>query len=343
MKKFIIFTTLSFSLSTFALEIDEVLTARIMEVSATKKTILLNRGLEDGLVVGDHIKVFVTPGVIGRAVAVKASPQRSIWSVYRIVSPDRIVVDKVVKIKATPPINISDDPSRTIYPPQTHPNINALDTNNGLSNAEKEELDSLGFYPEAHHDGIPKDRTFEGWGMLHLNNFASKTKNNKNAILSDFNLSVGVEKYFNGDKKNPLKDISVSLFYHHAKNQTVALNGDSTGNLAHEFGMGINWHFSNPALSYHRPIPFIQGTAGIGVVEDFNQPYGDKKTVIDGSDTFLSLGLGLKYYAWKGWGFRIVGDYYYRNEHYSLKNGAQSDRKQLQGIRFMLGIAWRFQ
>ena len=343
MKKLIIVTTLFLSLPAFALEIDETLTTRIMEVSATKKTILLNRGIEDGLVVGDHVKLFLTQGVIGRAVAVKASPQRSIWSVYRIVSPDKIVMDKVVKIKATPPINISDDQSRVIYPPQAHPNINALDINNGLSAEEKEEIESLGLSPEPHHDGIPKDRSFESWGMIHLNNFSSRTTRRESSTLSDFNISLGVEKYFDNGKKNPLKDISFSLFYHHAKNQTIALNGDSTGNLAHEFGAGISWHFLNPALSYQRPIAFVQGTYGVGIVEDFVQAYGDETTVTEGSDNFFSFGLGLKYYAWKGWGVRILGDYYYRDEHYSIKNGGPSENKQLQGLRFMIGLAWRFQ
>ena len=39
---------------TLALELDEKLTTRLLKVSKSKKTILLNRGLEDGLVVGDH-------------------------------------------------------------------------------------------------------------------------------------------------------------------------------------------------------------------------------------------------------------------------------------------------
>ena len=342
MKKFIIITALAFSFTAFSLEVDEVLTGRIMEVSATKKTILLNRGIEDGLVVGDHIKLFLTSGVIARAIAVKASPRRSIWSIYRLVSPDKVVMDKVINIKATAPINISDDPSRTIYPPQSHPNINALDSV-GLSDEEKEELNSLKVSPHSHNDGIPQNRTFESWGMIHLNSFSGTTQSNRQSTTSGLNISLGVEKYFNPVKKNPLENISVSLFYHHAKNQTASLNGNSTGSLAHEFGGGISWHFLNPALSYQRPIGFIQGTYGIGTVEDFVQAYGEEKNIIEGNDTFFSLGLGIKYYAWKGWGLRILGDYYHRDEHYNISNSNQSEHKRLQGIRFMIGLAWRFQ
>ena len=337
--KFIIFiTTAILSSSVLSLEIDERLTTRVMEVSSTKKTILLNRGLEDGLMVGDHAKLFLTSGVIARAVAVKASPKRSIWSLYRLVSPDKIIADKVVNIKITSPLDITDDPSRPIHPPQTNPDVNALDR---LDPEEQKDLESL----DSPHseDAIMRSRTFEAWGMIHLTNFSGSTSRNKQSTLSGLNVSLGVEKYFKPRRNNILNDISLSLFYHHASNTTASINGDSTGSLAHEFGAGFNWHFLSPALSYHRPIIFVQGTYGVGMVEDIVQTYDSEKSVLEGIDNFFSLGIGLKYFALKGWGMRILGDFYYRNEHYTIENSDREESKQLRGVRFMLGLAWRFQ
>lgn len=110
---------LFFFLSTAqALEIDEKLTTRILSVSSTKKTVLLNRGLEDGLVVGDHAKFFLTTGVIARGVVAKASPTRSIWSIYRIINVDSITVDKVVNIKISSPLKLTEDSSKSlVYEP----------------------------------------------------------------------------------------------------------------------------------------------------------------------------------------------------------------------------------
>ena len=340
MKIIIVIATVFFSTNVLSLEIDEKLTTRIMEVSATKKTILLNRGLEDGLMVGEHAKLFLTDGMIARAVVVKASPSRSIWSIYRLISPDRIVADKVVNIKMTSPLNITDDPSRPLHPIPVHPNVNALDQ---MAHAEREDFRSLDFAATLGHDGIPKDRTFEAWGMIHLNNFSGNTSKNRQSTLSGLNLSLGIEKYFKSKKKSALDRLSLSLFYHHASNMTASINGDSTGNVAHEFGVGASWHFLSPPLSYHRPIPFVQGTYGVGMVEDIVRNYDSEEIVWEGIDNFFSIGAGLKYFAVKGWGMRILGDFYYRNEHYTIENSNQKESKQLRGMRFMLGLAWRFQ
>ena len=99
---------------TYALEVDEKLTLRLLKVSNSKKTILINRGAEDGLVVGDHAKFFITTGVIARGVVEKASPSRSIWSLYRIVDPAEVTDGKVLNLKIATPVKITDDPSKSM-------------------------------------------------------------------------------------------------------------------------------------------------------------------------------------------------------------------------------------
>ena len=55
MKRIFILLLLSmFSMSLFALEIDEKLTFRLLRSSSSKKTLLVNRGLEDGLTKGSR-------------------------------------------------------------------------------------------------------------------------------------------------------------------------------------------------------------------------------------------------------------------------------------------------
>lgn len=100
--------------SAHALEIDEKLTLRFLKVSSTKKTVLINRGAEDGLVVGDHAKFFITAGVVARGVAEKVSPSRSIWSLYRVVDPNEITEDKVLNLKIASPVKITDDPTKSM-------------------------------------------------------------------------------------------------------------------------------------------------------------------------------------------------------------------------------------
>ena len=97
-----------------ALEIDEKLTLRFLKVSSTKKTILINRGGEDGLVVGDHAKFFITSGVIARGVVEKVSPSRSVWSLYRVVDSNEITDDKVLNLKISSPVKITSDPTKSL-------------------------------------------------------------------------------------------------------------------------------------------------------------------------------------------------------------------------------------
>lgn len=102
------------TINAFALQVDEKLTLRVLKVSESGKTILINRGVEDGLVKGDHAKFFMTIGVVARGVMIKGSPTRSVWSVYRIVNADEIKQDKVMKLKITPAVKITMDKSKSI-------------------------------------------------------------------------------------------------------------------------------------------------------------------------------------------------------------------------------------
>ena len=87
----------------WALDIDEKLTLRLLKLSKTRKTILINRGIEDGLAVGDHAKFYLTTGLIARGVVVKTSPARSVWSLYRIIDPNFLFKEKVMNLKIATP------------------------------------------------------------------------------------------------------------------------------------------------------------------------------------------------------------------------------------------------
>lgn len=110
---------LIFSFSAHALEVDEKLTVRILRTSETRKTVMVNRGTEDGLVEGDHAKFIVTAGIVARAVCVKISPTRSVWSVYRLVNADFIVNDSVMTIKISPAVKITKDETQSLVQEDT--------------------------------------------------------------------------------------------------------------------------------------------------------------------------------------------------------------------------------
>lgn len=93
---------------------DSKFVARILGASDSKRTILVNKGRENGLGENTHAKISVPSGVIARAVIVKLSPSRSVWSVYRIFSKDKILAQTVATFKVSSPVKLTTDESRAL-------------------------------------------------------------------------------------------------------------------------------------------------------------------------------------------------------------------------------------
>lgn len=111
----IFFLSLFFSISLQALELDAKFVARILATSDSKRTILVNRGSETGVALGDHTKISLpTSGMVARAVCVRISPARSVWSIYRLFSEDPIEPKTVYTFKITKPVKLTSDESKKI-------------------------------------------------------------------------------------------------------------------------------------------------------------------------------------------------------------------------------------
>ena len=130
MKSFFIICLL-FTFKAYTLEVDEKLTLKILDTSSTKKTLLVNRGLEDGLVKGDHAKFFNETGVFARAVLVKVSPSRSVWSVYQLIKPDDLTKSLVANLKISTPVKVTADKTKMLTVENT-PELSRSSCSRGL-------------------------------------------------------------------------------------------------------------------------------------------------------------------------------------------------------------------
>lgn len=156
MKILLVLSTFITSSALFALEIDEKLTLRFLKVSNSKKTVLINRGAEDALALGDHAKFFITSGVIARGVVEKVSPSRSIWSLYRVVDPAEITDGKVLNLKIASPVKITVDPTKSMKEEEIPGGTDSMSMSDGeaaadtavsapgISSEEKDELEGMG-------------------------------------------------------------------------------------------------------------------------------------------------------------------------------------------------------
>ena len=373
---FILPAVLAFNIPNInALEIDEKLTLRFLKVSTTQKTVLINRGGEDGLVVGDHAKFFITAGVVARGIAEKVSPSRSVWSLYRIVDPSEIVQDKVLNLKIASPVKITEDPSKSLKEEAIPGGSDTIDVSTNatapITDEDKDELKDLGFDSDSEvtstkSNGATKTsskktakqtsavnedlssytsfsaKTWEFWGTMYFNSLSGTSKSSEENVdatsvsASSIDFSGGVEKYFS-NYNNFLKQFSVSLFLH---KKSIENGGEIKAKTDYlEYGVGTNYHFYNSAASVNRLIGYGTVTGGIGSA-NLEANNSEENISVQGTNTFYSLGVGAKYFLNNGFGVRGIIDYYSSNEKFLFDE--ESESRVLSGPRIQFGLSYRF-
>lgn len=357
---FILFISLASMATQAALEIDEKLTLRVLKTSNTKKTVLTNRGLEDGLVVGTHAKFFLTEGVIARGVVIKAAPSRSVWSIYRVIDADQLNTDTVMNIKISSELRLTEDPTRSVrvvnedgeidrlmmpLPPtsQGMSRVGGSDMPEILTDVDRSELESMGMGRSSKGSVGFGQRTWELWGLMHFNSLSGTVDDDLNGsgdvAQSTLDFSLGIEKYFRSTKGSFLDDVSIFGFFHRRSSET----GDSIGISSSwtEFGGGANYHFHGDSKRSDNLVLFGTLSAGIGSVSGTVSMLDGTEDTLEGSSNFFALGAGAKYILSNGWGARAVLDYYQSGEVFALDSGDEITRS-LAGPRIQLGVSYRF-
>jgi len=65
-----------------------------------KNVLSINRGLDDGIVKGDHMKLTNDQGFIARGICLKAVMGKSYWKIYRVVRPELVSKDSLYTLRA---------------------------------------------------------------------------------------------------------------------------------------------------------------------------------------------------------------------------------------------------
>lgn len=349
------------SLSTFSLEIDEKLTLRIVNVSNSGKTVLINRGVEDGLVQGDHAKFFLTVGVIARGVVIKVSPTRSVWSLYRIVNGDYLKQEAVLNLKITAPLKITQDESKTIVKDDT-PSMIGIDDPRTLGIPLAEGADDLGNIQvaggvnEAELKALAganitniRDRNLEVWAGLSLSNYSvTSNPGNSGTAYSTAQLNIdllaGGEYYFQKEK-NWYGRFSFTAFFKMFNSHIMGAEGDQVQSSTKEIGGGVNWHPFNLPSTVNQFIPFGTFNMFYGSIQDIFTG-GANSTIEQQTSTGTlfgyAIGAGLKFYTGQGYGLRAVLDYYQRTDSFSKNSFGESWQRTSSGPRGYMAVSYRF-
>lgn len=359
--KILIILMLLLSFGVQALEVDEKLTIRILKTSETRKTLMVNRGTEDGLVEGDHAKFIVTAGIVARAVCVKVSPTRSVWSVYRLVNADYIVNDSVMSLKITPPVKITKDESQSLVQEDTPTRVGVGDaTQLGIpladgaqdldtmteDNLSKEDLKAL----EDASPAIIPERNIEVFGILNISGLTASTKTESgndtfNNSQSYHHIGLGGE-FYPQKERSWYSRFSLQGMVNLMRLNSQSYSGASSTNDLTEFSVGVNWHPTKMPGQTMAFIPYLHLSVNTGSVKSTfkpgqENPGGDELSA-SGATSGFSAGFGYKFFTGKGFTARAIVDYYFRSEKYEEDQLTNTFNRDVGGPRFMIGLGYRF-
>jgi hypothetical protein len=95
-KAFSLLILLLISVNSYALIHNDSFATRILKVNE-ENILVLDRGVEDGVERGDHIKITNRNGFMARAIALRAGMVTSHWKIYRVIYPEKISKDLTYK------------------------------------------------------------------------------------------------------------------------------------------------------------------------------------------------------------------------------------------------------
>ncbi len=359
-------TLLMTTFSANALDIDEKLTFRILQTSDTKKTILMNRGLEDGLAIGDHAKFFITTGVFARAVVIRATPSRSVWSIYRIVKPSEIHRDKVANLKIASPVKVTNDRSKSLAP--TYPK-DSRQMGEPVDIERRRESEQTKIVSD-----IPVEQ--DEYEAIKTTSFSSNHKAEKRPTPSKIldknmalNISTGLNMLsgtyetdvdqsnaemsglgFNGEfellfpkSQSFLQKFSLKAVIGYSSGAN-GVRESTTSSL--DFGGAVNFHITNP-MATNRFIPFVEVGFGISMASLTDMPENSTSSNLEnlsGAGTYMNFGGGLKYTMDSGFGFYAKGDYFSTSSTFSIEGSSATidNTYSLSGFRAIAGAYMRF-
>lgn len=362
MMKKLMFLLLCFSMNSFALEIDEKLTTRVVGLSVSKKTILINRGIEDGLAVGDHAKFYVSVGVVARGVIIKTSPARSVWSLYRLVNKDYIREAQVLKLKITPAVKITKDESRTFVTDDSGNGVvrtgdprdlgiplaeGADDISAGSSSQTNQEL--VNEFTSSSSSKSLVQKNIELYGTLSFDsrsqNFTTDVENSESfdSNISSLYLRIGGEYYLNNEQKwysriSLLGQISLS------KTAVTITDGSLSEESSTEFGFGVNIHPLAKPFQSEKFIPYLNYTVNFGSSNiKFTDGVDDtNNSTLNASIFAHNFGGGVKYYTFRGIGLRAEVSFIIRQDTFEADENNVILTKTGTGPRIAMGMSYRF-
>lgn len=317
-----------------ALNIDESLYLKIVNISSSKKTISINRGSADGLNLNEHASFIIDEGIVAKGVLSRISQYASLWQIYSINQGDFLAKDRILNLKIIPPVKLTVDASKQLIQDDISTGFDPKDPNPGKI-ALVEGADDLGSFNALDDRGFEKrSEDNKSVNLLAYGNFRG-TKDN-NALKRTYSIG-GLLGFEMGSKKNKdfLSKFTISIF---GQGDMQYEGVDPGFKYQLNYGGGLSIALNFPHITEtNKPILYtsVGGVYFVG-----------SKVFVDESKSSLSLygpslGLGMKYYSSSGFGVKLgVEGYYLWNKEVLEDKTELTD--QFLRLNFLAGISFRF-
>lgn len=365
--KFMIYNTIfTFFIAIFcqqllALEIDETLTGRILKTSSSKKTVLLNRGSSDQLTMGMHAKFSTDTSVVARGVIVELTEARSVWSLYRLSTPDLVESDVVLNVKISEPVKLTTDESRSLVRETSmqdlKPNredkltlpledvegdipVDLLGV--GISTAEKTVVGA-----ETEISKYPRE-ILSRVALQALESRTTSTSGSYGGRAEMNNFMLGMEFYFTS-KEKWYAHFSFLPYFQYQYQSMLSYEGSAVDSVLMELGLGFQYYLNNPH-TVNKFIPFMNAFFAMGSITDSYasgvraQGNGAVASEVKGDSTAYGVGIGVKYFFANRFTIQTLLEYYMRTDEFAA-DVATSDSlwsRDVSGPRVQLGLGYRF-
>lgn len=356
---------LQYSSLLHALEIDDVITLRILKTSSSKKTVLTNRGAQDGLQIGQHAKFSSESGVVARGVVMEITDERSIWSLYRVSNPDLVESDTLLNAKISEPMKITTDDTKTLIREDsiadTTPNRGAElslpleDISGELPEGAYQSPKEMSIVDQANIAGAVDLRDYprELLARISLQTLNSKTKANGGSG-SDYagnvemtNFLMGAEFYFKNPDDHWYGHFSFLPYIQYQYQSTLSYEGSIADTKLWEAGLGMQCYMYSPHRG-NKFNPYGEIFFAKGRVDD-HQAGGERAAGngvevahAQGTATAYGGGIGIKYFFVNRLAFNILAEYYLRTDTFERDENNLAWERTLSGPRLQIGLGYRF-
>lgn len=345
----------------YSLEVNDTITGRILKTSSSKKTILLNRGSTDQFTLGMHAKFSTDASIVARGVVVELSDNRSIWSLYRISTPDLVESDVVLNVKISEPVKITSDESRTLVRESAMKDL--LPNRDGqlslpLDDVEGDiPVDLLGANIASSNQDITKsfvelsNYPREMLTRIALQSLSSKTTGGSSSYSGRTemnNFLLGAEFYFT-NKEKWYAQFSLMPYFQYQYESMLSYEGSAVDSEQMEIGVSTHYYFYNPNL-LNKFNPFVSFFFAQGSVKDDyasgarSLGNGSTASTVKGDSFSMGTGIGVKYFFENRLAVQSVFEYYTRTDEFEpdpqTNNNAWT--REVYGPRVQLGLGYRF-